>query len=182
MSPLCCPTVYLHHILVGCDVALNQGRETWRHDSVLCNIEAPLVSLINRINSISRHRLTVLKRTFTSSFVKRGTLAKTAQPPCSSLLDGSCDWSIVVDYKHKPVVFPPVIFSTNQRPDIVIWSESSRRVLLLELTCPAEEGIQAARDRKEAKYAPLVESINATNCWTADLLTLEVGARGLVAC
>ena len=163
-------------------VALNQGRYTWRHDSVLCNIEPPLVNLINRMNSRSCHRLSTLKRSFPSSFVTHGTLEKTTPSPCSSLLDGSCDWSIVIDYKHKPVVFPPVIFATNQRPDIVIWSESSRRVLLLELTCPAEEGIQAARDRKEAKYAPLVDSINSTKCWNAELLTLEVGARGLVAC
>jgi hypothetical protein len=170
----------LHHILVGCSVALDQGRYTWRHDSVLSNIETALDVLINRINSRTTTRRSVLKSSFPSSFVKRGSALSPHTPP-ASVLEGSRDWRIAVDYKHKPVLFPPSILTTDQRPDIVIWSESSRRVLLLELTCPAEEGIQAARDRKEAKYAPLVESINNTKCWTADLHTLEVGARGLVA-
>ena len=89
---------------------------------------------------------------------------------------------MVTDYRHRPVVFPPVVYATNERPDIVLWSESKRRVVLLELTCPAEEDMQAARDRKEAKYAPLLDSINATGQWTAELHTFEVGARGLVAC
>jgi hypothetical protein len=172
----------LHHILVGCSVALDQGRYTWRHDSVLSNIETALEVLLGRINSRSAARLSSLKSAFSASFVQKGTRAFSPHTPTASSLDGSCDWQLAVDYKHKPVVFPPIILATDQRPDVVIWSESSRRVFLLELTCPAEEGIQAARDRKEARYAPLVDSINGTKCWTADLLTLEVGARGLVAC
>ena len=49
---------------------------------------------------------------------------------------------------------------------------------MIELTCPAEEGIAAAQIRKEARYAGLAQ-INATS-WKARLLTLEVGAQGLV--
>ena len=45
--------------------------------------------------------------------------------------------------------FPPVIYSTSERPDIVIWSASARLVILLELTVPAEEGIVAA---PQARY------------------------------
>jgi hypothetical protein len=72
-------------------------------------------------------------------------------------------------------------FVLNQRPDAVIWSMRARAVILLELTVPAEEGLQAAHLRKEAKYTKLLESITATNFWKPQLLTLEVGARGLVA-
>src|SRR4051812_35243323 len=56
----------------------------------------------------------------------------------------------------------------------------SRVVVLIELTCPAEEGMAAAQLRKETKYSSLLDSINATNIWKASLWTLEVGARGLV--
>ena len=56
---------------------------------------------------------------------------------------------------------------------------SLRTVILLELTCPAEEGIEAAQIRKEARYAGLMEEITEQK-WTPTLLTLEVGARGLV--
>ena len=53
-------------------------------------------------------------------------------------------------------------------------------VILLELTCPAEEGISAAQLRKETRYAELLRLINEQKVWKAQLLTLEVGARGLV--
>ena len=54
-------------------------------------------------------------------------------------------------------------------------------VLLVELTCPAEEGIQAARLRKEGRYTQLVNSINSNESnWSAKLMTIEVGARGYV--
>jgi hypothetical protein len=55
----------------------------------------------------------------------------------------------------------------------------SRVVVLIELTCPAEEGMFNAQLRKETKYSGLVDEINATE-WKPKLFTLEVGARGLV--
>ena len=71
-------------------------------------------------------------------------------------------------------------FATAERPDIVLFSKLSRTVILLELTCPAEEGIAAAEVRKESRYQGLINKIHETNSWRARLLTLEVGARGLV--
>ena len=55
----------------------------------------------------------------------------------------------------------------------------NRSVILLELTCCAEEGVKAAQLRKEVRYCELVDSINS-NGWNGKLLTLEVGARGLI--
>ena len=49
---------------------------------------------------------------------------------------------------------------------------------MLELTCCAEEGIAAAQVRKESRYQGLLDEINAAGKWTAQLLTIEVGARG----
>jgi hypothetical protein len=85
-----------------------------------------------------------------------------------------------VDFDAKKAEFPPSILATRQRPDIVLWSQMSRVVVLIELTCCAEEGIGAANLRKEAKYTELVSEINNTNVWKASLFTLEIGARGLV--
>jgi hypothetical protein len=53
-------------------------------------------------------------------------------------------------------------------------------VILIELTCCAEEGIGAAQLRKETRYAELLEEIKASNKWKASLFTVEIGARGLV--
>ena len=52
---------------------------------------------------------------------------------------------------------------------------NSRTVILLELTCCAEEGVSAAQTRKEARYEELVEEIRATKSWSARLLTAWVG-------
>ena len=78
--------------------------------------------------------------------------------------------------KHS---FPPNICATSERPDIVVWSPRARSVILLELTCCAEEGVRAAQLRKEVRYHKLVENTRTLN-WNADLLTIEVGARGLI--
>jgi hypothetical protein len=88
---------------------------------------------------------------------------------------------MVVDLDHKKAEFPPTIVATPLRPDIVLWSKMARVVVLIELTCPAEEGIQEARLRKETKYTELLNAINETKLWQASLFTLEIGARGLVA-
>ena len=98
-----------------------------------------------------------------------------------SSLDESNDWQTLFDFDDKRIVFPPSIYATNERPDIVIWSKKLKRVILIELSCCAEEGIAAAQARKEARYKELVEEIRRIGIWSPTLFTIEVGARGLVA-
>ena len=64
--------------------------------------------------------------------------------PCKSLFSGSTDWRLLVDYTDLNIVLPPEIVATSQRPDIVIWSTALKKVIMIELTCPAEEGIVIA--------------------------------------
>src|SRR6185437_14934839 len=71
--------------------------------------------------------------------------------------------------------------ATNERPDIVIWSKSARVVIMIELTVCAEEGIAAAQLRKESRYQSLLDNISELQSWRPWLLTLEIGARGLVS-
>ena len=77
---------------------------------------------------------------------------------------------------------PPHIYSTPERPDIVLWSSKLKRVILIELTCPAEENIKAANIRKEGKYTTLKNSINddTETKFSCTLWTIEVGVRGFV--
>ena len=78
------------------------------------------------------------------------------------------------------MVFPPEIVATPLRPDVVLWSPSARRVYLIELTCPAEEGIEEASIRKEARYLELQDLIEQAG-WRVGVKPIEVGARGFVA-
>jgi len=173
----------LHHILVNCQHALEQGRYTWRHDSVLMNIKHHIENILPVFNS--RKPLIfaeVAKKNFHISFMREGQTKKLPTAAVRrGLLDYANDWKIQVDFKNKSTVFPPVICATSQRPDVVLWSVLSRTVILLELTCPAEEGIAAAQIRKGERYSELVKQINDTKIWKARLLTIEAGARGLIA-
>ena len=71
-------------------------------------------------------------------------------------------------------------FPTTKRPDILLYSDSLKLVILSELTCPMEEGMEAARIRKIARYKSMTENIPKFSGYTAELFTVEVGARGFV--
>ena len=173
----------LHHILVNCEVSLRTGRYNWRHDSVLSQLQPVLQDRIDAHNASPRDlRIRHISRDFVlpGTGGEKKSRSLTRIPP--SLLDGASDWKLLVDYDSAPIVFPPHIFSTPQRPDIIIYSDTLKKVLLIELTCPAEEGIAAANVRKITRYTPLQTSINSGgHGWTAILITIEVGARGFVA-
>jgi hypothetical protein len=174
----------LHHVLAKCHKSLIDGRYNWRHDSVLLNIDHALSDLITAANKRKITNATVeTKKAFEACFVRQGEKRKgpAPRPRNRGLLACANDWKLLIDYDHRQYVFPPTICATNERPDIVLWSSRARVVILLELTIPAEEGVAAAQVRKEAKYTKLLDEIAASNFWKAKLLTLEVGARGLVA-
>jgi hypothetical protein len=106
---------------------------------------------------------------FTSSG-SRGKKSPTASP--CHLLDNANDWQLLVDFDHEHYTFPPEICATSQRPDFVIWSPSLKVIYLIELTCPAEENIQAAHIKKLSRYNnDLVPLIEATHnmAWKAKL-------------
>jgi hypothetical protein len=99
-----------------------------------------------------------------------------------SLLCSASDWKLLVDFRHKPYLFPPHIFATTERPDILIYSNSLCVVIFGELTCPAEEGIAEASLYKQSRYADTADALRGLkHPWTVHVLTLEVGARGFVA-
>ena len=77
----------------------------------------------------------------------------------------------------------PAAYTRDKRqPDILLFSNSLRVVIFGELTCPAEEGIAAAKLRKESRYADTAEAIRGLkHPWSVYVFSLEVGARGFVA-
>lgn len=169
----------LHHIIANCQYSLNNKRYTWRHDSVLRVFHSFLSEHLAEINKKSAS--TAIPPLY-SSFVAAGSSGhkKPLDSKCS-LLSGAKDWSLLVDFDSCPIVFPPEIFATNSRPDIIIWSVKLKKVILIELTCPAEEGIANAEARKLLRYSDLVEQIRSLTGWHCTLFTAEVGARGFVA-
>ena len=167
------------HILSGCREALISKRYTWRHDSVLLTIYPAIRTYLDNHNSKKVTTITIppISHSFTSSNPKLSAKPKTFS---HHLLSVANDWKVMVDSHHEKLVFPPEIFSTNLRPDILIWSPSAKKVLIVELTVGCEENIEAAYVRKTNRYTELMTSINDSTDWHATIFPIEVGARGFV--
>ena len=144
----------LRHVLNGCPVSLNQGRYTWRHNSVLTLIVAAL-----------RDKIT----------------AHTSKPmglgPCRSL-DNADDWVLLHDL-HGNLQIPSTVLPTptTRRPDILLYSLQIHKVIIIELTCPTEDRCSTSRDLKTAKYSGLITELELAGN-SVDFFTVEVGSRG----
>ena len=99
-------------------MALNGERYTWRHDSVLPEVQKTIHRHVEDRNS------NVVKDSFphiSSCFVSAGKSVVTAKKPtCSGLISGTNDWKLLVDLPGSNYVFPPEILATLEQPDIVI--------------------------------------------------------------
>ena len=81
---------------------------------------------------------------------------------------------------EKQLKFPQHIVTTTLRPDVVLLSDSSKQVVLLELTVPWEDRLEEAFKRKLRKYDSLVRECRQGG-WRARCLPVEVGCRGSAA-
>ena len=73
------------------------------------------------------------------------------------------DWELKVDL-GKQLKFLETVATTTLRPDMVLISEASKQLILLELTIPWKDCIEEAKERKRAKYTELVEECQS-NTW-----------------
>ena len=80
------------------------------------------------------------------------------------------------DLPGEHYCFPQDVATTDSRPDIVIWSDQS--IIIVELTIPFEPGMDAAAERRQAKYADLLARCRTT-CHS-HLITIEVVSRGFI--
>ncbi|XP_069118928.1 uncharacterized protein [Argopecten irradians] len=168
---LCGRPANLEHILSSCSVALADGRYTWRHDKVL----SVLADTLENSRKRSKRDKGGLKFI---NFVKAGEQSVKGSVEGSGVLGTAEDWQLRADLNGR-MTFPPEIAVTNQRPDIVIWSSSSKQAVLVELTVPWEDRINDAYERKQAKYQDLVSDCQQRG-WRMWCLPVEVGCRGFV--
>ena len=133
------------HILSGYLVALADGRYRYRHDSVLKSVAHAIQQKMNRPVDDGGLRVSV----------SAGPRAQKPLGHGGGLLDQADDWKLLVDL-GKQLKFPHFICSTLLRPDIVLYSLSSRIVIIIELSCPSEENLNEAHIFKDGKYDDLV--------------------------
>lgn len=70
------------------------------------------------------------------------------------------------------LVFPPKITLKTLKLDNVMWSTAVKKVCIIKLTIPWEEGIPAAQEFKRLNYSEAG--------WTATFHSVEVGCRGFM--
>ena len=66
---------------------------------------------------------------------------------------------------------------TTLRPDIVLWSKTGKKLIVIELTVPSETRCEEAYERKKAKYTELLDLCKQQG-WRTWLFPVEVGVRG----
>ena len=165
-----------NHILSGCKVALYQGRYRWRHDSVLKEIGKAVEERRKQINASPWKKKKWIK------FIKTGESKKPAARPeevDSSYLNTARDWTLKVDL-HRRLVVPPHIMETTLRPDMLLISERSKQLGIVELTVPREDRVEVSAELKKMRYSPLEEAARRKG-WKVRMWTIEVGCRGFPA-
>ena len=55
------------------------------------------------------------------------------------IIVAATDWVLQVNLRTQQTHFPPHIITTADSPDIVMYSDQAKVVVLIELTSPAEE-------------------------------------------
>ena len=159
------------HILGACKVALQQGRYTFRHDTVLHQVIEALQTSISNIKEA-----VPISAKSSIMFVKKGAKVRRKRTPPVGILHYASDWVLLADLNSN-YCFPVHIAFTQLRPDITIFSNSLIKIILIELTCPCEENMQSWHSTKINKYLAL-KIVIESNGWFVELFAVEAGARG----
>ena len=172
----------LEHVLSGCPKSLQ--KYTWRHNQILRVIEKSVKLACRSANEQDAANGSSLQkirfvRASEEQKCRRRRKEKSPIVETPSLLAPGGEWSVRADLGTS-LTFPSHIAITTFRPDMVIWSDKLRKVLVIELTVPWEGNIEWAHERKLEKYDALRE-ICEDRGWHCHLWAIEVGCRGFVA-
>ncbi|XP_072020485.1 uncharacterized protein [Amphiura filiformis] len=134
----------LFHILNGCNFSLQSGRYNWRHDQTLKAVANGIMPFIEEANQKSytppedTNYMTTVKFRNADGVTYRNPALPLPKRDPTNLLQKANDWEFLMDEEHKQVVFPPIITETAKRPDITIYSERTKTVLLSSLSLQSQ--------------------------------------------
>ena len=138
----------LKHLLSSCQTALTDGRYKWRHDQILKEI-VEVVNTAIRTNT-PNYQKNLIK------FVRAGVKAKPKEGNTQNTLSLATDWELRADLETR-LKFPNHTAQTSLRPDILIFSNKIKKILIWELTVTWKEYAEEAHERKKYKYEELLE-------------------------
>lgn len=148
---------------------LSWGCYPWRLDQVL----KAVVDIVALAINTGRKQLRSVSNI---AFVKAGEKPFSQPRLTTGLLASTSDWQLRIDL-GKQLKFPDHITSTTLHPDIVTFSDTTRQLIMVELTVPWEESMEEAYERKHAKYQELVEQCKNQG-WNTCCEPIVVGCQG----
>ena len=163
----------LQHVLSSCGSSLQMYK--WRHNRVLAIL-----------SELTKTQCRVVNEQPTQdpnpciSFLQEGEAPtrQVSKPQGQKFLAVARDWKMAADLKEA-LHFPHHIVHTQERPGIVIWSDTVKRVINVELTVPWEENMEEAFERKKFRYENLRMECEDKG-WAYQVMPIEVGSRGFV--
>ena len=162
---LCEKRSTLDHILSSCKVALSQGRYRWGHDTVLREL-AHILELERKKKHPKGNTGIIF-----IPFVEEGTTnMPTSNAKKQGIIEQASDWTLQAGLDQK-LQFPDIV-QTSLRPDIVIQSTATKRLVIEELTVPWEERCQSAYELNKAKYTDL-QTLCKDRGWQTWLFQVE---------
>jgi hypothetical protein len=177
----------LKHTLSSCKAALEQGRLTWRHNSILLIIKQLLIGRITAINRGDwkprrQSPLRFVSETGEAWMGGKEVVELRSSTLAGLLSEGATDWKVRFDlgkdgYAYS--VFPSIMAASALRPDVLLWSEWKKVVVMLELTVPWETNMERAFVRKSGRYEQLATDARE-NGWRVGVYPVEVGVLGFV--
>ena len=137
-----------------------------------------MITDLLRVQSETANQKSITAKEPIIQFLKEGECPVRKQKNPMKLLNGASDWKVSADPKTS-LQFPVHIIQTEKRPDIVAWSDSKKRVLLIEWTVPWEENREEAHERKTNRYETLHADCMGKG-WICHVIPIEVGCRGFI--
>ena len=136
-----------------------------------------LAAIVDRAADTANNKKEV--KSSRSYFVSAGQASniKCAVAPLPSLLDGARDWEVAADLPDRRE-YPKAVRDTGMRPDIVVHSEGSKEMVMIELTVPYESRIEEQHRFKSEKYSDVAKKLKKDAGIRARVIAVEVGARG----
>ena len=166
------PICTIRHVLSGCSFSLKEGRWNFRHDSVLLVLLQNIESLIITTKSQRPASQSI-------NFVKPGYVSKrgASKKERQGLIHKAKDWVLLADIGDTKLIFPTHIACTEERPDILLFSNQIKTSILIENSSGCEETANDNHNIKLGRYDSLCEEMRR-NGWVAHLFPIEVNARG----
>lgn len=112
------------------------------------------------------------------TLIREGERARqnTSRSTLPSTLQRETNWELQVDLKKK-LVFPSEVAVTSLHLDMIFLSQSTKSIVVSDLTVPWEEGLAVAHELKKSKYQDLIDEA-LTRGWNATVFPIEVGCGG----